>query len=71
MEVRMFKYGAEQYTTNELSIFKEKLSEANKYYASQFDDDLSSLNGIKIESMMDKIKDVSEKWGLKYEIHKI
>ena len=48
---------------------KQKISDANKEHGLQFGNDFLSLEGIKKELIEEKFKEVSENWGLKYEIN--
>lgn len=68
VELKIVDYGTEFYTSNELSTLKQKLSDANKEHGKSFENDFSSLNGIKKELIEEKFKEVSENWGLKYEV---
>ena len=69
MELKVVEHGTEFYTSNELLTLKQKISDANKEHGLQFENDLSSLEGIKKEMVEKKFKEVSENWGLKYEIN--
>ena len=69
MELKVIDHGTEFYTSNELSTLRQKISEANKEHGLQFENDFSSLEGIKKELIEETFKDVSENWGLKYEIN--
>ena len=69
VELKVIDYGIEFYTSNELSTLRQKISEANKEHGLQFENDFSSLEGIKKELIEETFKDVSENWGLKYEIN--
>lgn len=69
VEVKVINHGTEFYTSNELSTFRQKITEANKEHGLQFENDFSSLNGIKRELIEETFKEVSENWGLKYEIN--
>jgi hypothetical protein len=71
VELKVVDYGTEFFTSNELSILREKIIVANKEHGLQFENDFSSLNGIKEETINDKFTEISEKWGLKYEIKRI
>ena len=66
VELRIFDYGTELFTSNELSVFKEKINQTSSEQSLQFEKDLSSLNGIKKELVEEKFKELSENWGLKY-----
>ncbi len=68
MELKVIDHGTEFYTSNELSTLKQKITEANKEHGLQFGKDFSSLERIKKELIEEKFKEVSENWGLKYEI---
>ena len=67
VELRIVDYGTELFTSNELSVFKEKINQISSEQSLQFEKDLSSLNGIKKELVEEKFKELSENWGLKYE----
>jgi hypothetical protein len=67
VELKIIDHGTEFYTSNELSILREKIMVANKEHGLQFENDFSSLNGIKEETINDKFTEISEKWGLNYE----
>ena len=69
MELKVIEHGTEFYTSNELLTLKQKLSDANKEHGLQFVNDFSSLEGIKKELIEETFKEVSENWGLKYEIN--
>ena len=69
VELRIVDHGTEFFTSNELSVLKEKINEANTEHGLQFEKDFTSLNGIKEELIEETFKDVSENWGLKYEIN--
>jgi hypothetical protein len=71
VELRIVDYGTEFFTSNELSILRQKIMDANKEHGLQFEKDFSSLNGIKEETINDKFTEISEKWGLKYETKRI
>jgi len=68
VELKVIDHGTEFYTSNELSTLRQKITEANKEHGLQFENDFSSLEGIKKELIEETFKDVSENWGLKYEI---
>ena len=68
MELKVINHGTEFYTSNELSTLRQKITEANKEHGLQFGKDFSSLEGIKKELIEETFKDVSENWGLKYEV---
>jgi len=70
VELKVVEHGTEFYTSNELSTLKQKLTDANKEHGQNFENDFTSLNGIKKEMVEEKFKEVSENWGLKYEINK-
>ena len=70
VELKVIDHGTEFYTSNELSTLRQKITEANKEHGLQFENDFSSLEGIKKELIEETFKDVSENWGLKYEIKK-
>ena len=67
-ELKIVDHGTEFYTSNELSTLKQKISDANKEHGQSFENDFSSLNGIKKEMVEEKFKEVCENWGLKYEV---
>ena len=69
VELKVIDQGTEFYTSNELSTLKQKITEANKEHGLQFENDFSSLEGIKKELIEETFKEVSENWGLKYEIN--
>jgi hypothetical protein len=71
VELRIVNYGTEFFTSNELSILRQKITVANKEHGLQFDNDFSFLNGIKEEKINDKFTEISERWGLKYETKRI
>jgi len=66
VELRIVDYGTEFFTSNELSSLKEKISVANTEHGLQFEKDLTSLNGIKVENINETFTEISEKWGLNY-----
>lgn len=66
VELKVIDHGTEFYTSNELSVLKQKIMVANQEHGLQFENDFSSLNGIKEETINDKFTEISEKWGLKY-----
>ena len=68
VELKVINHGTEFYTSNELSTLRQKITEANKEHGLQFGKDFSSLEGIKKELIEETFKDVSENWGLKYEV---
>ena len=67
VELKLINNGTEFYTSNELSVLKQKITEANQEHGLQFENDFISLNGIKEETINDKFTEISEKWGLNYE----
>ena len=69
VELKVIDQGTEFYTSNELSTLRQKISDANKEHGLQFENDFSSLEGIKKELIEETFKEVSENWGLKYEIN--
>ena len=69
VELKIVDHGTEFYTSNNLSTLKQKISDANKEHGQNFENDFISLNGIKKEMIEEKFKEVSENWGLKYEIN--
>ena len=69
VELKVINHGTEFYTSNELSTLIQKITDANKEHGLQFEKDFSSLNGIKEELIEETFKQVSENWGLKYEIN--
>jgi hypothetical protein len=66
VELRIVDYGTELFTSNELSVFKEKINQTSSEQSLQFEKDLSSLNGIKKELVEEKFKELSENWRLKF-----
>ena len=68
VELKVIEHGTEFYTSNELSVLRQKITEANKEHGLQFENDFSSLERIKKELIEEKFKEVSENWGLKYEV---
>jgi hypothetical protein len=66
VELKIIDHGTEFYTSNELSVLKQKITDANQEHGLQFENDFSYLNGIKEETINDKFTEISEKWGLKY-----
>ena len=66
VELRIVNHGTEFFTSNELSVLKQKINEANTEHGLQFEKDFTSLNGIKVENINDKFTEISEKWGLNY-----
>jgi hypothetical protein len=66
VELKIIDYGTEFYTSNELSVLKQKIMDANREHGLQFENDFSSLNGIKDEKINDKFTEISERWGLNY-----
>jgi hypothetical protein len=71
LELKIIDHGTEFYTSNELSVLKQKIMDANREHGLQFENDFSSLNGIKDEKINDKFTEISEKWGLNYETKRI
>ena len=69
VELKVINHGTEFYTSNELSTLRQKISDANKEHGLQFGNDFSSLNGNKKDLIEETFKEVSENWGLKYEIN--
>ena len=69
VELKVIDHGTEFYTSNELSTLKQKITDANKEHGLQFENDFSSLEGIKKELIEETFKEVSDNWGLKYEIN--
>ena len=69
VELKVIEHGTEFYTSNELSTLIQKITDANKEHGLQFEKDFTSLNGIKEELIEETFKEVSENWGLKYEIN--
>jgi hypothetical protein len=67
VELKVINHGTEFYTSNELSVLKQKITDANQEHGLQFENDFSYLNGIKEETINDKFTEISEKWGLNYE----
>jgi len=66
VELKVVEHGTEFYTSNEFSILKQKISDANKEHGLQFEKDFLSLNGIKKDLVEEKFKQLSENWGLKF-----
>ena len=66
VELRIVNHGTEFFTSNELSVLKQKINEANTEHGLQFEKEFTSLNGIKVENINDKFTEISEKWGLNY-----
>lgn len=66
IELKIIDHGIEFYTSNELSVLKQKIFVANKEHGLQFEKDISSLNGIKKGLVEHKVKEISNNWGLKY-----
>ena len=54
VELRIVDYGTEFFTSNELSILSQKITDANNEHGLQFENDFSYLNGIKEETINDK-----------------
>jgi hypothetical protein len=71
VELKIIDHGTEFYTSNELSVLKQKIMDANREHGLQFENDFSSLNGIKDEKINDKFTEISERWGLNYETKRI
>ena len=71
VELKIIDHGTEFYTSNELSVLKQKIMDANREHGLQFENDFSSLNGIKYEKINDKFTEISERWGLNYETKRI
>lgn len=69
VELKVVEHGTEFYTSKEFSTLKQKISDANKEHGLQFEKDFTSLFKIKKEMVKEKFKEVSENWGLKYEIN--
>ena len=53
VELKVIDHGTEFYTSNELSVLKQKIMDANREHGLQFENDFSYLNGIKEEKIMD------------------
>ena len=68
VELRIVDHGTEFFTSNELSVLKEKISVANSNHGLQFEKDLMSLEGTNISLIEGRIKKISEEWSLQYEI---
>ena len=68
VELKVIDHGTEFYTSNELSTLRQKITEANKEHGLQFEKDLLLLNGVNTNKIEETFKEVSENWGLKYEI---
>jgi hypothetical protein len=71
VELKIIDHGTDFYTSNELSVIKQKIMDVNIEHGLQFENDFSSLNGIKEEKINDKFTEISEKWGLNYETKRI
>jgi hypothetical protein len=71
VELKIIDHGTEFYTSNELSVLKEKIMDANREHGLQFEKDISSLDRLKKETINDKFTEISEKWGLNYEKRKL
>jgi hypothetical protein len=71
LELKIIDHGTEFYTSNELSVLKQKIMDANREHGLQFEKDISSLDRIKKETINDKFTEISEKWGLNYETKRI
>jgi len=71
VELKVIDHGTEFYTSNELSVLKRKITDANREHGLQFEKDFTSLNGIKVEIINNKFTEISEKCGLKYETKRI
>ena len=69
VELKIIDHGTEFFTSNEFSTLKQKITQANKEHGLQFEKDFSYLNGIKKELIKETFKEISENWGLKYEIN--
>jgi hypothetical protein len=69
IELRIVDHGTEFFTSNEYSTLKQKIINANKEHGLQFEKDLLLLNGIDVNNIEGKFREVSENWGLKYEIN--
>ena len=69
VELKVIDHGTEFYTSNELSTLRQKITEANKEHGLQCEKDLLLLNGVDTNKIEETFKDVSENWGLKYEIN--
>jgi hypothetical protein len=71
VELKIIDHGTEFYTSNELSVLKQKIMDANREHGLQFEKDMSSLDRIKKETIKNKFTEISEKWGLNYETKRI
>jgi len=69
IELRIVDHGTEFFTSNEYSTLKQKIINANKEHGLQFEKDLLLLNGIDVNNIEGKFREVSENWGLKYKIN--
>ncbi len=69
VELRIVDHGTEFFTSNEYSTLKQKIIDANKEHGLQFEKDLLLLNGVDTNKIEETFKEVSENWGLKYEIN--
>ena len=47
VELKLNDHGTEFYTSNELSVLKQKIMDANREHGLQFENDFSYLNGIR------------------------
>jgi len=66
VEIRIIEHGTEFFTSNDFSILKRKINDANKEHGLQFEKDFTSLNGIKKDMVETKFEELSQSWGLKY-----
>ncbi len=67
--LRIVDKGTEFFISSEYPTLKQKITQANKEHGLQFEKDLLLLNGIDTNNVEEKFKEVSENWGLKYEIN--
>jgi len=67
VELKIIDHGTEFYTTNELSILKQKIMDSNREHGLVFESDFFNLNGINKDMVIDKFNEISERWGLIYE----
>lgn len=71
VELKIIDHGTEFYTSNELSVLKQKIMDANREHGLLFEKDISSLDRLKKEIINDKFTEISERWGLNYETKRI
>lgn len=71
VELKINDHGTEFYTSNELSVLKQKIMDANREHGLQFENEFSYLDGIEKNTINDKFTEISERWGLNYETKRI